>query len=120
MARAADATKAAADVTATAKGDPSSSSMLHSIDQERMVGTEFIRSTEAAALNAYKWMGKGDKESGDFAACDAIRGMFDTIAICGTVTIGEGIKDQAPGIFKGEKLGTWCPGTIRMAIALDP
>src|SRR4051794_2491536 len=89
-------------------------------DQERMIGMEFIRATEAAALSAYKWMGKGDKESADFAACDAIRGMFDSTSISGTVTIGEGIKDDAPGIFKGEKLGTWQQGTVRMAIALDP
>ena len=81
---------------------------------------EFIRGTEAAALSAYKWMGKGDKESGDFAACDAIRGMFDTVNVAGTVTIGEGIKDESPGIFKGEKLGTWVSGSARMAIALDP
>src|SRR3954454_7530018 len=93
---------------------------MSAVDLERLVGLEFIRATEAAALSAYKWMGKGDKESADFAACDAIRGMFDSTSISGTVTIGEGIKDQAPGIFKGEKLGTWCPGTIRMAIALDP
>src|SRR5215210_8546808 len=71
------------------------------VDQERVIGMDFIRATEAAALSAYKWMGKGDKESADFAACDAIRGLFDTVNICGTVTIGEGIKDDAPGIFKG-------------------
>src|SRR5262249_31972352 len=69
-------------------------------DQERLVGLEFIRATEAGALSAYKWMGKGDKESADFAACDAIRGLFDTVDIRGTVTIGEGIKDESPGIFK--------------------
>lgn len=90
------------------------------IDYERMLGLEFVRATEAGALNAYKWMGKGDKESGDFAACDAIRGIFDTISVSGIVTIGEGIKDNAPGIFKGEKLGTWCEGSARMAVALDP
>src|SRR3954463_5093769 len=90
------------------------------VDHERVVGMEFVRATEAGALSAYKWMGKGDKESADFAACDAIRGMFDTTSISGTVTIGEGIKDDAPGIFKGEKLGTWSQGTVRMAIALDP
>ena len=90
------------------------------IDQERLVGLEFIRATEAGALSAYKWMGQGDKESADFAACDAIRGLFDTVAMSGMVTIGEGIKDGAPGIFKGEKLGTWCAGSIKMAIALDP
>src|SRR5688572_15900190 len=77
------------------------------IDYERLLGLEFVRATEAGALNAYKWMGKGDKESGDFAACDAIRGIFDTIPVRGIVTIGEGIKDEAPGIFKGENLGTW-------------
>ncbi|MGH7179186.1 MAG: class II fructose-bisphosphatase [Tepidisphaeraceae bacterium] len=90
------------------------------IDYERMLGLEFIRATEAGALNAYKWMGKGDKESADFAACDAIRGIMDTIAVSGTVTIGEGIKDNAPGIFKSEKLGTWCEGALKMAVALDP
>lgn len=89
-------------------------------DLERLVGLEFIRATEAAALSAYKWMGKGDKESGDFAACDAIRGLFDSVNISGLVTIGEGIKDNAPGIFKGEHLGTWAEGSIKMAIALDP
>lgn len=90
------------------------------IDYERMLGLEFVRATESGALNAYKWMGKGDKESGDFAACDSIRGIFDTIAVSGIVTIGEGIKDNAPGIFKGEKLGTWTEGTAKMAIAIDP
>lgn len=90
------------------------------IDLERLVGFEFIRATEAGALAAYKWLGKGDKESADFAACDAIRGHFDTVQLSGAVTIGEGIKDNAPGIFKGEKLGTWGSGSIKMAIALDP
>ena len=90
------------------------------IDVERLVGLEFIRATEAGALSAYKWMGKGDKESADYAASDAIRGLFDTVNISGLVTIGEGIKDNAPGIFKGEKLGTWTEGSIKLAIAIDP
>jgi fructose-1,6-bisphosphatase II len=98
----------------------SSSKPAPMIDYERMLGLEFVRATEAGALNAYKWMGKGDKESGDFAACDAIRGIFDTIFVSGMVTIGEGIKDNAPGIFKGEKLGTWSDGSVKMAIAIDP
>ncbi len=85
-----------------------------------MVGMEFMRATEDAALSAYQWMGKGNKEAGDEAASDAIRGHFDSVAISGIVTIGEGIKDDAPGIFKGDKLGTWEPGTLRRAIALDP
>jgi fructose-1,6-bisphosphatase II len=90
------------------------------VDLERLEGLEFIRATEAAALASYKWMGKGDKDAADYAACDAIRGLFDTVNISGQVTIGEGIKDNAPGIFKGEKLGTWTDGSIKMAIALDP
>src|SRR5687768_1860959 len=106
----------ATSAATTTTGSPKSAF----IDYERMLGLEFVRATEAGALNAYKWMGKGDKESGDFAACDAIRGIFDTIPVCGMVTIGEGIKDNAPGIFKGEKLGTWCPGAAKMAVALDP
>jgi hypothetical protein len=44
-----------------------------------------------------QWMGKGNKEAADAAACDAIRGMFDITDICGEVVIGEGIKDEAPG-----------------------
>ncbi len=90
------------------------------VDLERLVGLEFIRATEAGALSAHKWMGKGDKESADYAACDAIRGLFDTVNISGLVTIGEGAKDNAPGIFKGEKLGSWGEGSLKMAIALDP
>src|SRR3954453_18304218 len=90
------------------------------IDPERLYGMEFVRATECAALSAYKWMGKGGKESADFAACDAIRGLFDSVNVSGTVTIGEGIKDGAPGIFKSERLGMWGPGSVRMAIALDP
>src|SRR4051812_12666782 len=93
---------------------------LPSIDLERLVGLEFIRATESGALSAYKWMGKGDKDSADYAACDAIRGLFDTVKLSGLVTIGEGIKDNAPGIFKGEKLGAWSDNAIKMAIALDP
>ena len=97
-----------------------SEQIVMGVDQERLVGAEFIRATEAGALSAYKWMGQGDKESADFAACDAIRGLFDTVNMSGLVTIGEGIKDNAPGIFKGEKLGTWSTDSIKMAIALDP
>ncbi len=89
-------------------------------DIERIIEFDFVRATEAAALNALAWMGRGDKEAADAAACDAIRGMFDLMNICGEVVIGEGIKDDAPGIFKGEQLGTWVPGTPPFDIALDP
>src|SRR5258705_5046245 len=89
-------------------------------DIERIIEMDFLRATEAAALNSLKWLGRGDKEGADAAASDAIRGMFDLMNICGEVVIGEGIKDNAPGIFKGEQLGTWLPGTPQFDIAIDP
>ncbi|MGE3313635.1 MAG: fructose-bisphosphatase class II family protein [Planctomycetaceae bacterium] len=90
------------------------------LDVQRLVEFDFLRATEIAALNCMQWMGKGNKEEADAAACDAIRGMFDITDICGEVVIGEGIKDEAPGIFKGEKLGRWRNGAPRFDIALDP
>src|SRR2546423_2121045 len=89
-------------------------------DIERIIEFDFVRATEAAALNSLSWLGRGDKEAADAAACDAMRGMFDLMNICGEVVIGEGIKDDAPGIFKGEQLGTWLPGTPQFDIAIDP
>jgi fructose-1,6-bisphosphatase II len=89
-------------------------------DYERIIEIDFLRATEAAALNTLLWIGRGEKEKADAAACDAIRGMFDLMHICGEVVIGEGIKDNAPGIFKGEHLGTWSPGSHKFDLALDP
>jgi fructose-1,6-bisphosphatase II len=89
-------------------------------DAQRLHEFDFLRATEIAALNCMQWVGKGDKEAADAAACDAIRGMFDLMDVSGEVVIGEGIKDDAPGIFKGERLGTWIPGAPRFDIALDP
>lgn len=89
-------------------------------DIQRLVEFDFLRATEIAALNCMQWIGKGDKEAADAAACDAIRGMMDITDIRGTVVIGEGIKDDAPGIFQGEKLGMWSDNAPRFDIALDP
>jgi fructose-1,6-bisphosphatase II len=89
-------------------------------DIERIIEFDFVRATEAAALNSLRWLGRGDKEAADAAACDAMRGMFDLMNICGEVVIGEGMKDEAPGIFKGEQLGTWYPGSPPFHIAIDP
>ncbi|MGO9529141.1 MAG: class II fructose-bisphosphatase [Verrucomicrobiia bacterium] len=89
-------------------------------DLERIVEFDLVRATEAAALNAAQWLGKGNKNAADQAACDAIRGMFDLLPCCAEVVIGEGIKDEAPGIFLGEHLGTWEPGSIPLDIAVDP
>jgi len=89
-------------------------------DPERTIEFEFLRATECAALNAAHWLGKGEKELGDAAACDAIRGMFDLMDMRGEITIGEGIKDEAPGLFLGEKVGNQKEGSPRFDIALDP
>jgi fructose-1,6-bisphosphatase II len=95
-------------------------SSLTSTDPERTIEFEFVRATENAALNSLPWLGRGEKEKADAAACDAIYGVFDLVDIAGEVVIGEGIKDNAPGIFLGEQLGTWRPGSPRFDIALDP
>ena len=93
---------------------------LTATDPERTIEFEFVRATENAALNSLHWLGRGDKESADAAACDAIYGVFDLVDVAGEVVIGEGIKDNAPGIFLGEHLGTWRAGSPRFDIALDP
>jgi fructose-1,6-bisphosphatase II len=89
-------------------------------DIERNIEFEFVRATENAALNAIQWLGRGKKETADEAACDAINGVFDLVDIRGEVVIGEGIKDNAPGIFLGDKLGRGKKGSPRFDIALDP
>jgi fructose-1,6-bisphosphatase II len=89
-------------------------------DPERAIDLDLIRCTENAALAAWKWFGKGDKNQADYAASDAIRGMFRLIDCKGLVRIGEGRKDDAPGIFTDEKLGSWRDGSVPAAIALDP
>src|SRR3954449_3663036 len=93
---------------------------LSQADPERTIEFEFVRATENAALNSLHWLGRGEKEAADAAACDAIYGVFDLVDIAGEVVIGEGIKDNAPGIFLGEQLGTGRVGSPRFDIALDP
>lgn len=89
-------------------------------DTERLIGLDLVRASEAAALNAFRWIGKGEKESADAAATDAIRGMLNIMDIRGICSIGEGIKDEAPGIFVGEKLGSWQADAPCVSIAVDP
>ena len=100
--------------------DSSLPPLRSSLDLERVLEFEFVRATENAAIQAIHWLGRGQKEQADAAACRAIYGVFDILDICGKVVIGEGIKDKAPGIFVGEHLGTWKPGSPRFDIALDP
>lgn len=96
------------------------SSLSSFSDTERNIEFEFVRATENAALNCIHWLGRGNKEAADAAACDAINGVFDQVEIRGEVVIGEGIKDNAPGIFLGDKLGKWTENSPRFDIALDP
>ncbi len=72
---------------------------------ERNIGFELVRATEAAALRAARWMGRGDKNSADQAAVDAMRFALDTVDMDGVVVIGEGEKDEAPMLYIGEQLG---------------
>ena len=89
-------------------------------DPERAIDLDLVRCTENAALAAWSFFGKGDKNKADFAASDAIRGMFDLIDCKGVVRIGEGRKDEAPGIFTDDRLGTWKEDSVPAAIAVDP
>ncbi len=98
---------------------PASFKQLH-VEPERLIGLDLMRATEAAALHSYRWIGKGEKEMADAAATDAIRGMLNLVDMRGVCTIGEGIKDEAPGIFVGEQLGQWRDGGPHVCIAVDP
>lgn len=85
---------------------------------DRNMALEFCRGTEAAAMAAGRWMGRGDKNSADGAAVNAMRYMLNTIHMDGIVVIGEGEKDEAPMLFNGEKLGTG--DGPQVDIAVDP
>jgi len=76
------------------------------------------RVTEAAALSAARWMGRGDKEAADQAAVDAMRLLLGTIEMHGVVVIGEGEKDHAPMLYTGEEVG--CADQPHVDIAVDP
>jgi fructose-1,6-bisphosphatase II len=72
---------------------------------DRNLALELVRVTEAAAMAAGRWIGRGDKNAADQAAVDAMRIMLDTAAMAGVVVIGEGEKDEAPMLFNGEDVG---------------
>src|SRR6478609_1833476 len=73
-----------------------------SVGPDRNLALELVRVTEAAALGAARWIGRGDKNAADQAAVDAMRLMLDTVAMDGDVVIGEGEKDEAPMLYNGE------------------
>ncbi len=85
---------------------------------DRNLALEFVRVTEAAAMAAAKWMGRGDKKAADQAAVDAMRERFNSIDFHGTIVIGEGEKDDAPELYIGEELGT--KKGEKFDIAVDP
>jgi fructose-1,6-bisphosphatase II len=85
---------------------------------DRNLAMELVRVTEAAALAAGRWMGRGDKLGADGAAVDAMRIVLQSVAMDGLVVIGEGEKDEAPMLFNGESIGDGSPP--RTDIAVDP
>ena len=87
------------------------------ITNDRNLALELCRVSEAGALAASRWMGRGKKNEADGAAVEAMRRAFDSVAIDGTVVIGEGEMDEAPMLYIGEKVG--CGGPA-MDIAVDP
>jgi fructose-1,6-bisphosphatase II len=85
---------------------------------DRNLAMELVRGTEAAALAAGRWMGRGDKNAADGAAVDAMRLVLNTVSMDGIVVIGEGEKDEAPMLFNGEEVGNG--SAPQVDIAVDP
>jgi len=87
-------------------------------DLDRNLALELVRATEAAAIAASRYLGRGDKEQVDQAAVDAMRPVLGTISMRGTVVIGEGEKDEAPMLYNGERLGDGTGPEVDFAV--DP
>ncbi len=85
---------------------------------DRNLALELVRVTEAAALGAGRWVGRGDKNAADQAAVDGMRAVLDTVAMAGVVVIGEGEKDEAPMLYNGEEVGAGQPPEVDVAV--DP
>src|SRR5918996_6589193 len=87
-------------------------------DPDRNLALELVRVTEAAALAASRWQGRGDKNGADGAAVEAMRVVLQTVPMDGVVVIGEGEKDEAPMLYNGERIGDGSPPLTD--IAVDP
>ena len=85
---------------------------------DRNLALELVRVTEAGALAAARWVGRGDKIAADQAAVDAMRFVLDSVSMDGVVVIGEGEKDEAPMLYNGEQIGDGSPPVVD--IAVDP
>src|SRR3982750_2575246 len=97
------------------RADPSGSSVL-----DRVLVLEMVRVTEAAAIAASKWIGRGDNDAAAAAAVEAMRMALNELPLCGTVVIGEGERDEAPMLYIGEKVGCEQSAGPKIDIALDP
>ena len=86
---------------------------------DRNFSLELVRVTEAGAISAAEWIGRGDEKAADKAAVDAMRKSLNTIDFDGTVVIGEGERDEAPMLYIGERVGQGDPH-LKVDIALDP
>jgi fructose-1,6-bisphosphatase II len=85
---------------------------------DRNLALELVRVTEAAALGAGRWVGRGDKIAADQAAVDGMRAMLDSVSMDGVVVIGEGEKDEAPMLYNGERVGDGSGPQVDVAV--DP
>src|SRR5215211_2138349 len=85
---------------------------------DRNLALELVRVTEAGAMAAGLWVGRGDKNGGDGAAVDAMRALIGTVSMKGVVVIGEGEKDEAPMLYNGEQVGDGTGGDYDVAV--DP
>src|SRR3989344_76694 len=85
---------------------------------DRNLALDFVRATEAAAINSAFWVGKGNEKQADHAAVEAMRKAFSVIDMDGTIVIGEGERDEAPMRYIGEKVGSG--RGIKLDIAVDP
>src|SRR2546430_13574509 len=85
---------------------------------DRNLALELVRVTEAGAIGAARWVGRGEKESADAGAVDGMRAVLATVSMNGVVVIGEGEKDEAPMLYNGEHVGD---GTgAEVDVAVDP
>src|SRR4029077_2838769 len=85
---------------------------------DRNLALDLVRVTEAAAMGAGRWIGRGDKNAADQAAVDAMRAMLGSIPMNGLVVIGEGEKDRAPMLYNGEEVGDGSGPAVDVAV--DP
>jgi len=97
------------------RADPTASSTL-----DRVLVLEMVRVTEAAAVAASRWIGRGDEDAADAAAVEAMRAALNELPMDGTVVIGEGERDEAPMLYIGEKVGSAQGSGPKIDIALDP